>query len=276
MSITSQIAGLLPPRLITFLGSAQFKHPVLKKLLRRVSGGVSTRTHTIKHGIGKGLKFNPHGGNPGYALGTSGIEEQEALVTYLQSGDTFYDIGANKGFYVILGAYLVGATGHVYAFEPFPDSANAIRDNLRLNSFEHATVIQAAISNETTQGKLLLTGESFSFKLATSRNADAESDAESIEVAVYALDDLFDQRALPPPDFVMIDAEGSEIEVFRGMQKIISEYRPAIICEIHWLRKEVTEILEEVFYPLGYTATQLDGSPLPEDVVRYHLLLNPV
>ena len=276
MSITSHIAGFLPPRLITFLGNAQFKHPVLKKLLHRVSRGVSTRTHTIKHGIGKGLKFNPHGGNPGYALGTSGIEEQEALATYLQTGDTFYDIGANKGFYAILGAYLVGATGHVYAFEPFPESADAIRGNLKLNEFENTMVIQAAISNETTQGKLLLTGESFSFKLATSKNALAESDSESIAVPVYALDDLVEERALPPPDFVMIDVEGSEIEVFRGMQKIISEYRPAIICEIHWLKKEVTEILEKVFYPLGYTATQLDGSPLPENIVRYHLLLRPV
>jgi len=125
-----------------------------------------------------------------------------------------------------------------------------MRENLRVNEFENATVVQVALSNVTAPGKLMLADDSQWFKLATSRNAVADSDGESITVPVYTLDDLVEERAFQPPDFVMIDVEGSEIEVFRGMQKIISEYRPAIICEIHWLKKEVTEILEKVFYPL--------------------------
>lgn len=273
--MASRIADLLPGRLISFLGKVQFKYPVLQRPLRRLSQRVSTQTGVIKHGIAKGLLFNPHGGNPGYALGTSDMEEQEALATYLESGDTFFNVGANKGFFAVVGAHLVGATGHVVAIEPFPDSADAIRENLRLNELENATVVQAAISNETTNGEFLLFGESDEFKLATSRNAAADVKVDSITVPVFTLDDLIAKRSFSPPDFLLIDVEGSEIEVLEGTQKTISKHRPTILCEIHWLKKEVTALLEDLFYPLGYSATQLDGSPLPEELVRYHLLLRP-
>ena len=49
---------------------------------------------------------------------------QEAMLRHLGKGGVFYDIGANLGFFALLGGHFAGFDeGHVYAFEPAPDNA---------------------------------------------------------------------------------------------------------------------------------------------------------
>ncbi len=62
------------------------------------------------------------------AFGNLESAVQEAMVRHLGDGGVFYDIGANIGFFALLGAHLAGLeSGHVYAFEAAPDNAEAIR-----------------------------------------------------------------------------------------------------------------------------------------------------
>jgi FkbM family methyltransferase len=60
----------------------------------------------------------------------------------------FYDIGANAGFYAIIGARCVGEQGWVYAFEPTPELAERIRYNAEINNFDHVDVVTAAVCDE--------------------------------------------------------------------------------------------------------------------------------
>jgi len=265
----------MPRELISWIGRLQHRFPLLKSFLKRLTHRIRNETNVIRYGVGVGLKFNPRGGNPGYALGTTEIQEQKALAQWLDEGNVFYDIGANKGFYAVLGAHLVGEEGHVYAFEPFPESAQTIRKNVHMNEFENVTVIEAAISDKTGQNELLLTGDSARFRLFSSRNVSPDSKTRSLTVRQWSIDDLFESKPLRSPDLVMIDVEGSEIEVLNGMKGIIKTYRPIIICEIHWLKWEVEEVIADLFEPLGYEVLQLDGSELPEEITRYHMLMLP-
>src|SRR5918998_6796872 len=57
---------------------------------------------------------------------------QEALRRLIAPGAVFYDIGANVGFFTILGSRLVGPAGRVLAFEPVPWCAEAVRTNAAL------------------------------------------------------------------------------------------------------------------------------------------------
>src|SRR5215831_10961753 len=61
-----------------------------------------------------------------------------------------------------------------------------------------------------------------------------ESKGEMIQVAAISLDDFFfsDGRG-EPPNLIKIDVEGGEFQVLSGARRLLSEFRPRILCEIH-------------------------------------------
>ena len=95
------------------------------------------RDAIVLSGVASGLKFNSGPASAAYALGRNERPVQEALATYLQPGDVFYDVGANVGFFTIVGAKLVGTAGRVYAFEPVAANAGQVHHNAAINGFEH-------------------------------------------------------------------------------------------------------------------------------------------
>src|SRR5258708_11709675 len=136
---------LVPARLIRAAGRLQFKVPFLAKPINFIGQKLASQG-VILRGAGKGLRFNGRGCSPGYVAGTSHLLEQELLVKCLRPGAVFYDVGANAGFYAIIGARAVGPAGQVYAFEPMPKLVERIRENVALNSQTNVTVIEAAVS----------------------------------------------------------------------------------------------------------------------------------
>ncbi len=81
---------------------------------------------------------------------------KKSSAQYLKPGDIFYDIGANVGFFTVVAAKLVGASGKVYAFEPEAVNAATLRHNAQINKFAHVTAIEKAVSRTTGQAELLL------------------------------------------------------------------------------------------------------------------------
>jgi FkbM family methyltransferase len=228
---------------------------------------------TIHFGIGNGLRFDPAGGNPGYALGAIALPEQELLARHLKPGQTFYDIGANVGFFAVLGAHLVGSAGRVYAFEPFPSSAKAVADNAARNGFDHVKVQNCAVGRQRGSGRFSLDGTVGEHHLA---DATAPAGAGQITVPIVCIDDLVKAGECTPPDFVMIDVEGAEIDVLLGMSTTIAKSRPTVVCEVHGREAEFADTCEQIFSPQHYTVTQLDGSAMPQTPVgRWHALMIP-
>ena len=68
------------------------------------------------------------------------------VMHFLRPGDRFVDVGANVGSYTVLAAAVCGA--RTLAIEPDPDSADGLRDNIRLNKLaDRVTVLQAALGD---------------------------------------------------------------------------------------------------------------------------------
>ena len=63
-------------------------------------------------------------------------------------------------------------------------------------------------------------------------------------------------RAGPAPDFLKCDVEGAEVAVFRGGQRLLTEKRPGILCEMH--SDENRRVLLEEFARFGYACKSLD------------------
>ncbi|MEA2155222.1 MAG: hypothetical protein QOE11_1362 [Solirubrobacteraceae bacterium] len=194
---------------------------------------------------------------------------QEALRRLLGPGDVFYDVGANVGFFTILGARLVGPGGHVVAFEPVPACARAVARNIALNDFANAEIREEAVGAASGRAKLLVVGEaSWSHLASTGRHADVR---DEIDVAVVSIDELVHAGAIPPPDVLKIDTEGAELQALAGMRDTIEHHRPAIVCELHDTNAQFAELMDE----LGYTLTNLEGPAPIVSAGPVHALAQP-
>ena len=69
----------------------------------------------------------------------------------LRSGQVFVDVGANVGYFTLLGAKLVGGEGHVVAVEAHPRLAELLRRNVVINGHHgYTTVYERAAWSSTT------------------------------------------------------------------------------------------------------------------------------
>lgn len=259
---------LLPAPLIRAAGRLQFKFPILAKPINLL-GQLATRGNVIQRGAGQGLRFNARGCSPGYIAGTSEPLEQSLLMKYLGSGGVFYDIGANVGFYAVIGARAVGPTGRVYAFEPMPELASRVRENATLNSMANLETVEAAVSN--ADGSATFGVQSSLSMLNCIGRASAAK--EQAKVRTLRLDSFSaDHR---PPTLILIDIEGDEIGALQGALGTITSCRPVLMIEVHYVGEAMIDFFERNLLPLGYAASTYDGQPLPSEPIRYHALLVP-
>jgi FkbM family methyltransferase len=260
---------LLPAPLIRAAGRLQFKLPFLAKPINFL-GQLATRGSVIQRGAGKGLHFNGRGCLPGYIAGTSEPLEQSLLLKHLGPGGVFYDIGANAGFYAIIGARAVGPGGQVYAFEPMPQLADRVRENATLNSMSNLAVVQAAVSDK--DGVTAFGVQSPLSGLGSIGRAGTT--AEQVSVQTLRLDTF--SAGHRPPTLILVDIEGDEIQALEGGMQTIATYYPILMVEVHYLGEAFVDFFERNLLPLGYQASTYEGQALrPEPSVRYHALLVP-
>ena len=68
-----------------------------------------------------------------FHFGTYDRVETELIQAILAPGDTVLDVGANFGWYTLLFASKVGASGAVHSFEPVPPTFQSLRSNCDIN-----------------------------------------------------------------------------------------------------------------------------------------------
>lgn len=246
---------------------------MLRPMVRALESGVLRIPQGHAGGLAMDLSYLPisHAHLGSIAFGNLESEVQEAMIRHLGRGGVFYDIGANLGFFALLGAHLAGLQeGHVYAFEAAPENAAAIARNVQLNALPNVTVIAKAVSDHTGRGRLQVVDDQSWSKLE--EYGPHPFTEEVIEVELVAIDDLLAAGELRPPTVVKIDVEGAELAVLQGMRATIAQHQPAIICELHDTHQEFLTLIGE----LGYRAINLSGAtPLQEAGPSAHALALP-
>lgn len=229
-------------------------------------------TVTVPAGHGQGLVFDlrylplDHAHLGSIASGWLETSVQEALVRHLGPGDVLYDIGANVGFFSLLGARLVGPSGAVYALEPAPENVVAIRHHVELNALANLSVLQQAAAARPGRGRLQLVDDRSWSKLeGYGQHPGTE---RVVEVELVAVDDL----KLRPPTLVKIDIEGAELAALEGMAATLERHRPAVICELHGTHAEFAGFMSAH----GYRVVNLEGpEPIDRDLGAEHALALP-
>jgi FkbM family methyltransferase len=158
-------------------------------------------------------------------------KEMEFWRNWIKPGMTVIDVGANVGVYTFSAAQRVGSQGKVLAVEPFSGCVRCLEETCRINQFSWVKICAGAASDRVGSARLSLSASSELNELvANDASVSMESGAFE-EVACFTLDGLREQEHLQQVDILKIDAEGNELAVLRGSQKILSEFAPIILYE---------------------------------------------
>jgi FkbM family methyltransferase len=206
----------------------------------------------VQNGPAQGiwLHLNPRTGRD-YFNGDVESEVQAALRKCLRPGMTVYDIGANIGFFSLLAARLVGATGRVTAFEADPEIVERLRENVERNQGAPIVIEEKAVWSSSKAVFFARADPAVSPDRGLGHVIDNDSERSApstIRVEAISVDEYV--RKSGAPDFVKCDVEGAEVEVFRSADKLLNERPPLILCEMHG--EENRQTLLKLFTNHGY------------------------
>jgi FkbM family methyltransferase len=156
-------------------------------------------------------------------LGSYEWETQKRIAAEVRSGEVFFDVGANVGFYSLLAALRVGA-GRVYAFEPLPANLVFLRRHLALNRIRNVEVLEMAISDQSGP---------MSFASEATRAMGQLQAGGDLTVATSTLDTLLAEERILPPHGIKMDIEGGEFRALQGAAKCFREHRPKLFLATH-------------------------------------------
>jgi FkbM family methyltransferase len=196
-------------------------------------------------------------------FGTYEPEVREVFRAFLRPGGVVLDIGANIGWHTLLMAQLVGPTGRVIAVEANPHVCNNLRENIRLNRFEHVQILSIAIANsEGTAEFLAPLAEDASSGDGHVLPDQDRSGCAAIRVKTSSLDQIVCDLGLDRIDFIKIDVEGFEWAVLQGARSTIERHRPHIIFEsdLNYMRRAQGEVslISEFFRGYRYKLFALE------------------
>jgi FkbM family methyltransferase len=197
---------------------------ILADVLKRIVG---VKRQTAETDLGFTFWIDPvsHFGNE---LGTTGSYEPPltALVQHiLRPGDVFIDVGANEGYFTIVGSHSVG-DGRVWTIEPQIRLAPVIRENLRLNGRTNVELVPVALSD---------TAGTTAIHLAPSTNTGASgmvvwqpfSRRESVPTTTF--DRFASDRGVTEARLIKIDCEGAEAAIVRGAEQFFADRRAQFV-----------------------------------------------
>lgn len=149
---------------------------------------------------------------------------------HIKPNDVVVDIGANIGLFTRLA--LEKGAKKVYAFEPSMDAFKCLLMNVD-GSKVHA--YKACISDVSGFQSINVTQSTYPMAELVIKG-HPEKKLEMVEnVPSYTLNDLIDFEIVPTPiDFLKIDVEGSEIEVFEGLTDVNLCKIDRLSIEVHY------------------------------------------
>lgn len=183
--------------------------------------------------------------------GTFKSEEKEynLLGRWVKKGDWVIDIGANVGHYTARLSEIVAETGRVIAVEPVPDTFELLAANTARLHYNNVTLLNVAASNST--GLHGIAVPKFDSGLYNYYRATITINNPSIAILSLSIDSLNLPERI---SLVKIDAEGHDLQVLIGMDRLLERDHPILIVEAS--SSDIAEHLNR----FGYSFERINGS----------------
>jgi FkbM family methyltransferase len=197
------------------------------------------------------------------------INEFYKRIIFNKEQINFLDIGSNTGAFIFLP--LLNPTIKCYAFEPNPIAFSALVENVELNNLkDNVECFNMGMWNESSELELKVPLDTTDSGLATMGNDSSRfiydnktGDFSTHTVYCTTIDEFFKQHKLESIDAIKIDTEGAELNILKGGEKTLKEFKPLLVLEFHtettlqfgYKREAILELLQSY----GYTNFELAG-----------------
>ncbi len=229
--------------------------PILPKRLKLPPSGIIT----IKKD-GKQLKIACNQTNYlTYLIFWNGFEKFEysdIFLSLIKKVNTFYDIGANIGYYSLLAEF-VNPKIKVVSFEPAAGPLFYFKENIRLNGYQHIKAESIALSQQTGEIEFYeIQNKKYSYlkyNLAGESNAGSKTSGRNFmihKVPTVTFDDYVSINHEGMIDLIKMDTEGTENLILEKAGHILKNMKPVIICET--LFNTIEPQLEAIMKSYGY------------------------
>jgi len=144
----------------------------------------------------------------------------------VDKGDIAVDIGANLGLVTLRLANLVTSEGRVHAFEPNPTMLRYLRTSIAHNDLD--VQVHAFALGKQEENLSLYVPKKNAGRASLLPHTNREL-IEVHEVPVKMLSKVASQKNWDRIDFIKIDVEGFEADVFRGGIEVLKRTKPKAI-----------------------------------------------
>jgi len=184
-------------------------------------------------------------------------EQTAAFAKSLKPSYTFFDVGANVGYYTVLGSKLVGDKGKVIAFEPLVRNISYLYRHIVLNKLKNVILIPSACADEISLATFSA-GPNTAMGHISENNGNNDKTEEKLTVVPVLTLDAVAEKLNCKPNVLKIDVEGAEVAVLHGAQNILRQAKPKIFLSVHSdvLKSQCLEYL----YGFNYKCEPLDAS----------------
>ncbi len=167
------------------------------------------------------------------------------------------DIGSNIGYYTILENKLVGNNGKIISIEPSPLNFECLQKNIKLQANNSIQAFNFAASDKNGKLDFFINSKS-NWSKVLEKNEKPHSDGKIISVLTKTIDSFLTENNFEKIDFIRMDVEGYEYNIFNGMRDSLKKFKPILMIEIH---KDImtipvtTKFLHEIenhFYEVQY------------------------
>jgi FkbM family methyltransferase len=197
------------------------------------------------------------------------IQKFYSNIIFNKENINFLDIGANTGAFVFLP--LLNSSIKCFAFEPNPIAYDVLCENIQLNNLEeHVNCFNMGVWSELKELELKVPLDKTDSGLATMGSNpsrftydDKSGEYDTHHVKCTTIDEFIKEQKLESIDIIKIDTEGAELDILRGGENTLREFKPMLLLEFDdkntsqfgYKRDDILELLKTY----GYTNFQLWG-----------------
>lgn len=183
-------------------------------------------------------------------LGFYEKETTQWLMKSINTGNVFFDIGANAGYFSLLGSKCVGEEGKVISFEPIPSNCKTIHEHLVENNINNVVVERLAVSKDTGKVSFTIEHNNANSHLESISLIHAPAQPkDTFQVNSISLDEFITHNGIVP-NIIKVDVEGAEKLVLEGSTALLRDFSAKWIITLHTseLYKDCKSIMEQNGY----------------------------
>jgi len=187
---------------------------------------------------------------------------------YLHADSQVIEVGSNVGYYTMHFSQALrkmSGKGHVYAFEANPNLVALLTRSAEANKASNTTIFNNIVYSSSGK-KMQFTFDEINIgmgRVNSKVDYPKFSKKHIFEAITTTLDDTLTDKEY---DIIRMDAEGSELEILKGAQRILAR-SPALIVFMEWARDALqnnSDIEASIDYYTnnGYKFYKIQGSKL--------------